>query len=120
VLLVHTQISADAQLDSVRAVLAQHGLHVTGPYSTAPGPGEPQAASIGVSDPVSGRYAEVSLVRHTPDPGTWYLQLSFWEDAAHDPAGLDMASRVIRLLSGPGDHDAAAGSPPAPAQETAQ
>jgi hypothetical protein len=58
----------------------------------------------------------VSLVRHTPDPGTWYLQLSFWEDAAQDPAGLDMASRVMRLLSGPGDRDAAAGSSPAPAR----
>jgi hypothetical protein len=84
------------------AELARHGLQVTGPCSSAPVQGEPDTAYIGVSDLASGRYAEVSLVRHTPDPGTWYLQLSYWTDASQDPAGQDMASRVRRLLSGPG------------------
>ena len=97
-----TDIAAGGQLHSLTAELTRHGLQITGPYSTAPAQGEPDTAYIGVRNLESGQYAEVCLVRHTPDPGTWYLQLSYWSDPGQDPGGQDIASRVRQLLSSPG------------------
>jgi hypothetical protein len=82
------------------AELRQQGLHVTDPSADEPCTGQPDIEYIAVLDPATGHYAEVSLVKHAPDPGDWFLQLSYWTERARDPDGRHMASRVRRVLSG--------------------
>ena len=97
-----TDVAVDDRLENMAAELRRHGLDVTGPRSDQPRPGGPDAGCIGVRDPATGIYAEVSLVRHAPDPGDWFLQLSYWTDRGTDPDGLrlNMAGRVRSLLCG--------------------
>lgn len=103
-------VAVDDRLENMATELRRHGLHVTDPTGDEPRPGEPDTDYIGILDPVTGHYAEVSLVRHAPDPGNWFLQLSYWTDRGTDPDGRHMADRVRHLLSGCSGHSPGYGS----------
>jgi len=105
---VSHHVAADERLETMAAELEQHGLDVNGPCDDQLPPDGPGTSYIGVRNPATGQYAEVTLVSHTPDPAAWFLQLSFWTDSGHDPDGRHMAGRVTRLLCGhAGAHPAA-------------
>jgi hypothetical protein len=69
---VSSHVAAGTRLEKLASGLARHG-----PGRDRAGPAEPGISYVAIRHLAAGRYAEVSMVRHAPDPGTWYLPLSY-------------------------------------------
>jgi hypothetical protein len=65
---VSHHVADDERLEIMAAELEQRGLDVNGPCDDQLLPGGPGTGDIGARNPGTGQYAEVTLVRHTPDP----------------------------------------------------
>jgi hypothetical protein len=89
----------NGRLDEVAAKLIIRGLHVRVPVDVPLSPDNPDANSIWVHNPASGKYAQVSYVSSGLDSGGACLELTYQTAPDEDPDGAEMADRVVRLLS---------------------
>jgi hypothetical protein len=96
---VNNAAPTDQRLDKVAAELIRYGLNVRTPIDGPLSPGDPDADSISVYNPVSGQYAEVRYVSSGRGAGDVVLELTYQTAPAEDPDGVHMADRAIRLLS---------------------